>query len=74
MTDFTAKQKADYLKLYGCRCPVCKSADISAGQIEVDGPSAWSDVKCEQCGSQWQDVYTLTDIEPVRLVGPDAQG
>jgi len=60
---FTAEQKASYLKSPG-HCPSCHSADIEGGSIDVEGSSAYQGVMCLSCDFRWDDVYTLTDIEP----------
>lgn len=40
------------------RCPICKSADISGGRLDADGSEAWQEIRCEECGAEWQDLFT----------------
>lgn len=47
-------------------CPVCGSVDVSGGFVEVLDDTAWQSVDCDDCGSSWDDVYTLTGRENVR--------
>ena len=54
-------QKTEYLK-HPYHCPFCKSTRIEAGTF--DGETQSQAVDCLNCGRQWKDVYTLTDIEP----------
>jgi transposase-like protein len=58
----TAKQKNKYVACPN-HCPYCGSNDIEANAPEVDGPHAWADVTCNDCGKEWQDVYTLTHVD-----------
>ena len=51
-----------YMKSSGAHCPFCESTNITSGPIQADGSVAWAEVECEDCGSVWQDVWTLTDI------------
>lgn len=44
------------------RCPFC-GGEIEAGDLDADGPTAWSDVRCLNCGAEWQDVYELVAVE-----------
>ena len=55
------KQKADYLQS-PYHCPYCNSDRIVA--LEFDTESFTQPVECADCGKQWTDIYTLTDIEP----------
>ena len=64
--------KEKYLKSSGAHCPFCQSGDITSGPIQADGPVAWAEVQCEDCGSGWQDVWALTDIAQAR--GRDGRG
>ena len=58
----TDEQKKAYLKNSG-KCPYCKSEDISGGFVQVDGDTAWQELTCNDCDEQWNDVYTLSDVE-----------
>jgi len=56
------KLKKAYLK-DPTKCPVCKSDNIAAKGLDVDGSVAVGRVECLECGERWKDIYTLTDIE-----------
>ena len=47
-------------------CPVCGSAEVTGGFVEVLDNAAWQSVDCDDCGSSWEDVYTLSGRENVR--------
>jgi hypothetical protein len=34
--------------------------------MEVDAGSTWQDVACNNCDSQWQDVYLLREINDLQ--------
>ena len=55
----------EYLKESVLICPVCKSMNISADNIEVDGMQAWSNCCCKDCGSEWSDEYSLVRYDNV---------
>ncbi len=44
----------------GDQCPHCNSKEIQGGCIYFDTGSAWQEVTCNDCGKEWQDLYTLT--------------
>ena len=52
----------------GVTCPntECGSRDIEAGTIQADGSTAWSSVKCNDCGATWRDVYSLKGHEALK--------
>ncbi len=54
--------KKKYLEKSGGRCPFCASKNITSGRIEADGPVAWAEVECDDCGASWQDVWALVDM------------
>lgn len=56
------EQKEAYLKNPG-KCPFCQSRDIDGGFVEIDGKSAWQKVSCNNCEKEWNDIYTLSDVE-----------
>lgn len=50
----------EYVAKNGNVCPVCRSDDIQAGEIQIpEGGATWQPVKCNHCGSTWNDVYEL---------------
>ena len=54
--------KRKYLEKSGSLCPFCESSGLNSGPIQADGPVAWAEVECEDCGASWRDVWSLTDI------------
>jgi len=64
--ELTEEQKKSYIKNDYGRCPVCKSDDIEGrGSYESDGNWISHEIICNNCDFAWQDIYELTDIEPV---------
>jgi hypothetical protein len=55
-----------YIRQGGTRCPFCGSDEIEGSSVEVDGGSAWQEVACNNCDSQWQDVYLLREINDLQ--------
>jgi len=53
-------QKAEYLN-DPFHCPYCKSDRIYALEFKTD--SFTQSVGCPDCGCEWTETYTLTDIE-----------
>jgi len=53
----------EYVRLGMSRCVYCKSGDIEGGDAEVDGGDAYVPVHCNDCNSQWNDVYKFQGIE-----------
>jgi ribosomal protein S24E len=48
----------------GCKCPVCESESIeSISEMNLDIRSAWQSVRCNNCDLEWDDVYTLSNID-----------
>lgn len=43
----------------GSKRPVCRSDNILAGSMEVDGGPAWAGVDCFHCGAEWHESYNL---------------
>jgi len=55
-----------YMDEGGNVCPYCESTDVKAfGQVQVDGASGYQSAMCNQCESEWTDVYTLTGVEEI---------
>jgi len=61
--ELTQTMKDKYMKNGGNICPYCNSSDISGGKFNADNNSAWRSVECNICGKEWDDIYTLVDIE-----------
>jgi hypothetical protein len=43
-------------------CPFCLSDNIEGDTLQSDG-GVWQNVRCLDCGGEWQDIYTLTAID-----------
>lgn len=60
----TEEQISKYIAAGGVSCPHCGSTDLDAKGVQVDAGQATQEVMCSDCGQGWQDVYTLTHVEP----------
>jgi len=58
----TPEQQEAYVNGGYCKCPYCKSEDIEGKHMDVDGNLAWQPVVCNNCDTEWRDIYTLTGI------------
>ena len=58
----TEEQQRRYIAVKGTRCPYCGTKDVTVGDMQADGDTATQSVTCDECGENWTDVYTLTDI------------
>ena len=58
------KTQEEFVKDGGAHCPKCDSMNLDAYHLEADGPIAWCTVKCNQCGYEYTDEYTLTGYTP----------
>ena len=56
----TAKE---YIEKGGNSCPHCSSGDITGGYIEADNHIAWRNVECEECGENWREEFTMTNVD-----------
>lgn len=62
----------EYVKRSGAHCPNCESANIEAdGDINSDGDWMSSQIHCNDCGADWEDVYTLSGYETLTNVDTD---
>lgn len=67
--------KQKYIKNNGSCCPICNSINIKVIECGIDDncPNRIKRVvDCIDCGSQWNDFYTLSDIE-IQFNGEDEQ-
>ena len=62
MAILTKKQREEYLKRGGVRCPFCVGKNITAQNYGGDGFSTWCDVGCDDCGEKWTDCLKLVDV------------
>lgn len=51
----------DALSFEGIRCPVCGSADISAGSVDIEPSTAFQTAWClvPDCRARWREGYYL---------------
>ena len=62
----------EYITSGGIKCPNCGQGNIDCtDSVETDIGCAWQNAKCEDCGLEWTDEYTLTNISCVSLDGED---
>lgn len=50
----------------GNECPKCGSVDIESSGLEADGPIAWAEVTCQECGFVYQEEYRLVGYTPAK--------
>lgn len=64
----TAPELEAYLKDPG-NCPVCgeEHAVTVTGSMDTDGRTATQPVECDNCKSNWLDVYTLSGVEDIEI-------
>jgi NTP pyrophosphatase (non-canonical NTP hydrolase) len=56
-------QEEEYLKNEGGKCPGCGCVSFyTPSAPEVSGTAAYQNCRCELCGLEWTDEYTLTGI------------
>jgi len=60
----TSKQKAEYIKNKGTKCPFCGSEDIEGDSFDVNEGKASQEMSCLDCEESWYDIYTLTGVIP----------
>jgi hypothetical protein len=53
---------SDYILHGFSQCPnkACGGVDIEGGFVDIEGNYAKQDVSCADCGTVWEDTYTLT--------------
>lgn len=52
--------ECEYVKRDGNECPFCQSTDFASdGDVEVVGNLASQTIRCNMCGNEWYDHYTL---------------
>ena len=66
MSNLTEEQKQEYINTSFTKCPFCKSDQTEGSSINIDSNSAWQKITCLHCDKQWNDIYTLTDIEEIK--------
>lgn len=57
---------AEYVNGEGTACPICESSEIeSDGIIAMGQAFITTKVKCNKCGSTWEEVYVLHTIQNI---------
>lgn len=57
-----------YVQKAGLCCPVCRSSNIGAHAIhQAEARTAWQEVRCNACGSTWNDIYNLTGFDDLEV-------
>jgi len=58
----TAEQENGYINGGGKTCLYCESSHIEGDSVEIDGTTAYQDVRCLNCLKSWQDIYQLVAV------------
>ncbi len=53
-----------YIAGGGLQCPYCGSVELEGDSVQVDGGTVWQHITCLLCEQEWDDIYTLTSIDP----------
>lgn len=53
----------EYLQAGGNKCPFCESDQVEGSEINIDTKSAWQEVRCNDCGGDWNDLYQLVGYQ-----------
>ena len=65
IVELNDNQKAAYIEGQGARCLICNSKDLDGERYEGEGNVITQPIACLECGSRWQDVYVLTDVDSI---------
>lgn len=52
--------ETEYVEAMGTLCLFCGSEQIEGGPVEIDDGRAWQHMKCNDCDSEWDDLYDLS--------------
>lgn len=63
MNEAFASNKNRYLKSDYSFCPYCDKNELIADELRDEGFNAWRRVECKACLKNWNEIYTMTDIE-----------
>jgi hypothetical protein len=63
MPRLSEEQRKAYVAKGGVRCPYCGAEDISGGAYNGDAGYVTQEVSCVDCAEEWQEVYTLSDVD-----------
>ena len=58
------RQRSDYMRNGGSRCPFCYSNSMTSEICQYDRMQGVIDVevKCTKCGHEWIELFTMTNI------------
>lgn len=65
MNKFTDDQIHYYRNCGANYCPKCESDNIFAGQADFDDVSAFRNVICLECKTEWTEIFEIITIEPL---------
>lgn len=62
-----------YLENRGAQCPVCGSTNLEpVSEPQRNSTNFWEEeIACEDCGSVWTDLYTLSGYIDLKVQNPD---
>jgi transcription elongation factor Elf1 len=66
LSNLSLKQQIEYLNSPN-ECPFCHSTDIQAGHFDVESPSGFQSVSCNDCGHSWEDQYNFVGMSDVAV-------
>ncbi len=64
MPTLTPAQKTKYLAASSF-CPSCRSPAIEGKSVTIESGTAWQEVSCCACDTEWIDHYTLTSVTEI---------
>lgn len=57
---------SEYIGNFGNICIFCRSTNIhGASEADFDGENAYRVVSCDECGEKWEEVYKLSNTQPI---------
>lgn len=59
MTHTVKVSEAQYVEAEGGICPICEGNDLYCGSVDIEGRRAFQEITCQNCGTNWLDVYEL---------------
>lgn len=49
-------------------CPNCGGQELLTGELQqIEYHTVWQDNECNTCGSEWRDLYKLSDVVRVEI-------
>lgn len=62
MSELNQEKIDKYVKDGGGYCPFCGSAQYEGHSLDFEGGSIYQKVSCNDCGKDWVDAYTLSNV------------